>query len=52
MRQYVALVNGVYNFQTQANVLIADRYPHSTFTIFDVHSLVSKPLCLSFSMTF
>lgn len=45
MRQSVALVNAVYNFQTQADVLIADRYPASTFTIYDVHSLVSTPSC-------
>ncbi|CAN8102219.1 unnamed protein product [Discula destructiva] len=41
MRQYVALVNRIYDFQTQAEMLVADRYPASTFTIFDVHSLLS-----------
>lgn len=41
MRQYVALVNSVYEYRTQTEVAILDRYPQSTFTIFDVHSLVS-----------
>lgn len=41
MRQYVALVNAIYALQSQSQVLITDRYPASTFTIFDVHALVS-----------
>lgn len=41
MRQYVALVNSIYNYRTSEEVQISDRYPDSSFTIFDVHSLVS-----------
>lgn len=41
MRQYVALVNSIYNYRTSEEVQISDRYPESSFTIFDVHSLVS-----------
>ncbi|KAL1860513.1 hypothetical protein Daus18300_009145 [Diaporthe australafricana] len=41
MRQYVALVNSIYNYRTTEEVQILDRYPSSSFTIFDVHSLLS-----------
>ncbi|KAI3391604.1 hypothetical protein diail_7034, partial [Diaporthe ilicicola] len=41
MRQYVALVNSIYDYRTSSEVQISDRYPGSSFTIFDVHSLVS-----------
>lgn len=41
MRQYVALLNSVYNYRTTEEVQISDRYPGSSFTIFDVHSLLS-----------
>lgn len=41
MRQYVALVNSIYSYRTSEEVQISDRYPESSFTIFDVHSLVS-----------
>lgn len=41
MRQYVALVNSIYNYRTSEEVQISDRFPESSFTIFDVHSLVS-----------
>lgn len=40
MRQYVALLNSIYDFRTSEEVQISDRYPSSSFTIFDVHSLV------------
>lgn len=40
MRQYVALVNSIYNYRTADEVQISDRYPGSSFTIFDIHSLV------------
>lgn len=40
MRQYVALVNSIYNYRTSEEVQISDRFPESSFTIFDVHSLV------------
>lgn len=40
MRQYVALVNSIYKYRTPDEVEISDRYPESSFTIFDVHSLV------------
>ncbi|KAJ0114618.1 acetyl esterase [Diaporthe amygdali] len=41
MRQYVALINSIYNYRTSEEVQISDRYPASSFTIFDVHSLLS-----------
>ncbi|KUI68634.1 hypothetical protein VM1G_03676 [Cytospora mali] len=41
MRQYVALVNSIYDYRTPTEVQISDRYPESSFTIFDVHSLLS-----------
>lgn len=44
MRQYVALVNSIYNYRTSEEVQISDRYPESSFTIFDVHSLVSASI--------
>lgn len=44
MRQYVALVNSIYNYRTSEEVQISDRYPESSFTIFDVHSLVNIPI--------
>jgi hypothetical protein len=40
MRQYVALVNAVYDYQTPYDVVVADRYPHSRFAVYDVHALV------------
>lgn len=40
MREYVALVNEVYNFQTPYEMLISNRYPASSFTIYNVHALV------------
>lgn len=47
MRQTAALVNAVYEYQTPFEVLISDRYPDSTFTIYDVYSLVrTTPSCL------
>lgn len=42
MRQYVALVNSIYEYRTQAEVNVVDRYPSSSLTIFDVHGLVSR----------
>ena len=44
MRQYVALVNSIYAYRTPAEVQISDRYPASSFTIYDVHSLVRNIL--------
>lgn len=41
MRQYSNLINAVYDFQTPYQVKIANRYPGSSFAIFDVHSLMS-----------
>lgn len=43
MRQYVALVNTIYSYRTPAEVQISDRYPESSFTLYDVHSLVRTP---------
>lgn len=40
MRQYVSLVNSIYEYRTPVEVRISDRYPESAFTVFDVHSLV------------
>lgn len=57
MRQTAVLVNAVYNYQTQFEILISDRYPESTFTIFDVYSLVREEslprylLTISFKLT-
>lgn len=42
MREYVALVNSVYNYRTPSEMLLSKRYPESSFTIYDVHSLVRK----------
>lgn len=42
MRQYVALVNSIYLYRTQAEVALLARYPESSMTIFDVYSLVSN----------
>jgi phospholipase/lecithinase/hemolysin len=40
MREYVALVNAVYDAQTPKYVKISNRYPKSSFAVFDIHSLV------------
>jgi phospholipase/lecithinase/hemolysin len=40
MRQYVTMVNAVYDYQTPYDVVVADRYPHSRFAVYDVHALV------------
>lgn len=48
MRQYVALVNSIYEYRTQAEVAILDRYPQSSLTVFDVYSLVSATSFLTF----
>lgn len=54
MRQYVSLVNGIYNYRTPEEVQILNRYPESSFTIFDVHSLVrtSCPMLCIDSLNF
>lgn len=49
MRQYVALVNSIYSYRTSEEVQISDRYPESSFTIFDVHSLVSPSILTAVS---
>ncbi|PSR75229.1 GDSL lipase/esterase [Coniella lustricola] len=41
MREYVALVNQVYDYQSPFQILVSDRYPASTFTIYNVHDLLS-----------
>lgn len=40
MRQYVNFANAVFQYETPYNLYIANRYPGSTFAIFDMHSLV------------
>ncbi|KAL4872622.1 hypothetical protein BDV12DRAFT_182959 [Aspergillus spectabilis] len=39
MRQYVTMANAVYNNQTPYEVLVAKRYPKSSFALYDVHCL-------------
>ncbi|GFF87540.1 hypothetical protein IFM53868_05181 [Aspergillus udagawae] len=41
MRQYVTMVNAVYDYQTPYDVVVADRYPHSRFAVYDVHALMT-----------
>ncbi|RHZ43904.1 putative C6 transcription factor [Aspergillus thermomutatus] len=41
MRQYVKMVNTVYDYQTPYDVVVADRYPHSIFAVYDVHALMT-----------
>ncbi|KAF7162418.1 hypothetical protein CNMCM5623_007709 [Aspergillus felis] len=41
MRQYVTMVNAVYDYQTSYDVVIANRYPHSRFAVYDVHALMT-----------
>ncbi|RAL16775.1 SGNH/GDSL hydrolase family protein [Aspergillus homomorphus CBS 101889] len=41
MRQYATMVNAVFEYQTPYDVQIAKRYPHSSFAIYDVHSLMT-----------
>jgi phospholipase/lecithinase/hemolysin len=48
IRQYVGLVNKIYDFQTPHEVKVAKRYPGSSFAVFDVHSLVSRFLWQNF----
>lgn len=46
MRQTAALVNAVYDYQTPFDVSLSGRYPESTFTIYDVYSLVRLDLLI------
>lgn len=41
MREYSTLANAVFEYEIPFQVKIARRYPKSSFTLFDVHSLVS-----------
>ncbi|GAQ08557.1 hypothetical protein ALT_5878 [Aspergillus lentulus] len=41
MRQYVTMVNAVYDHQTPYDVVVANRYPHSRFAVYDVHALMT-----------
>jgi hypothetical protein len=50
MRQYVSLVNSVYKYRTPDEVQISDRYPESSFTVFDVHSLVRETASKHYSL--
>jgi hypothetical protein len=40
MRQYLTMVNAVFDYQTPYEVRIAKRYPGSTFALYNVHGLV------------
>jgi phospholipase/lecithinase/hemolysin len=41
MREYSMLVNALYDAKTPLYVRTFNRYPNSSFAVFDVHSLVS-----------
>ncbi|KAF4292516.1 hypothetical protein KXW98_007063 [Aspergillus fumigatus] len=41
MRQYVTMVNAIYDYQTPYDVVVANRYPHSRFAVYDVHALMT-----------
>lgn len=41
MRQYLTMVNAVLEYQTPYEVLLANRYPGSSFAIYDTNALVS-----------
>ncbi|KAL4804386.1 GDSL Lipase/Acylhydrolase family protein [Aspergillus unguis] len=41
MRQYLGMVNAVFDYQTPYEVLSGGRYPGSSFAVFDVHSLMT-----------
>ena len=40
MKEYVTTVNDVYKYQLPYEVVLASRYPGSSFALFDVYSLV------------
>ncbi|KAJ6035970.1 hypothetical protein N7540_000249 [Penicillium herquei] len=42
IREYATMVNAVYKYQTPYSLRIANRYPDSSFAIYDLHSLVRK----------
>ncbi|KAI9149051.1 Acetylesterase [Paramyrothecium foliicola] len=41
MRQYIDLINEVYNYKTLYEVIVAKRYRGSSFALFDTHSLMT-----------
>ncbi|GIJ81601.1 hypothetical protein Asppvi_000100 [Aspergillus pseudoviridinutans] len=49
MRQYVTMVNAVYDYQTPYDVVVANRYPHSRFAVYNVHALAVTPSRLTHS---
>lgn len=40
MRQYLTMVNAVFDYQTPYDLLLGGRYPGSSFALYDVHALV------------
>ncbi|KAJ5714373.1 uncharacterized protein N7483_011554 [Penicillium malachiteum] len=41
IREYATMVNAVYKYQTPYSLRIANRYPDSSFAIYDLHSLIT-----------
>ncbi|PWY92183.1 hypothetical protein BO70DRAFT_305454, partial [Aspergillus heteromorphus CBS 117.55] len=41
MRQYVTMVNAVFEYQTPVGLRVQGRYPGSGFAVFDVHALMT-----------
>ncbi|PYH95902.1 GDSL Lipase/Acylhydrolase family protein [Aspergillus ellipticus CBS 707.79] len=41
MRQYLTMVNAVFDYQTPYDLLLASRYPGGSFAIYDVHALMT-----------
>jgi hypothetical protein len=47
MREYTFITNEVFDNKVPNDLIIKKRYPHSHFTIYDVHTLVRTPTMIN-----